>query len=116
MVDDLYLPLFAYGTLCDPQTLTSVIGSVAVRRAPATARGRLEHHGTTYPTATFIDTQGELIGELLWLPPDGFRTSLQELDHYEGVPDLFRRIRVTAHSAGKNRDAYAYEWARAAGR
>jgi gamma-glutamylcyclotransferase (GGCT)/AIG2-like uncharacterized protein YtfP len=111
MVDDPYLPLFAYGTLRDLETLTSIIGSTAIRRAPATARGRLEDHATTYPTATFSDLQGKIVGELLWLPPDSFRISLQSLDRYEGVPGLFRRIRVKVSSAGSELDAYAYEWA-----
>jgi gamma-glutamylcyclotransferase (GGCT)/AIG2-like uncharacterized protein YtfP len=111
MVDDLYLPLFVYGTLRDPETLTAVIGSIAVRRAPATARGRLGNYGTTYPTATFVHPEGEIIGELLWLPPEVFQVSLLRLDRYEGTPDLFRRIRVTAKSSDKELSAYAYEWA-----
>lgn len=107
-----YLPLFVYGTLLERPTRDSVLGQSVLRTERAAARGRWEE--ADYPAASFRDPVSEISGELLWLIPERFEVSLQRADQYEGVPRLYRRVRIRVRTGEKEVRAYAYEWVRSA--
>ena len=104
------LPLFVYGTLRTGERAAPLLGSDAVRRAPATVRGRLVDTGAPYPGAVFGDGEGIVRGELVWLRPATYAATLARLDAYENAPTLFRRVRIVVEVAGRDVQAFAYEW------
>ena len=110
-----YLPVFSYGTLCDPDVLESLVGPVVRERIPARARGRRHTVAAAYPAVSFpaggADGEEEVAGELIWLDRDTMAASLAALDAYEGTPVLFRRVRVDARTDRGRMPAWAYEWA-----
>lgn len=107
---DTYLPLFVYGTLREGESASDLIEETVVRRAAAHAVGRREEVGAHYPTVTFTVAGEEIPGELLWLDRDRFARTIAKLDAYEGVPNLFRRVRIQARAGDETLEAYAYDW------
>jgi gamma-glutamylcyclotransferase (GGCT)/AIG2-like uncharacterized protein YtfP len=107
-----YLPLFVYGSLREDGVSRVALGHVVLRRVEAVAYGRWEEGTFGFPAASFAETIERIPGELLWLRPERFAQAIAKLDEYEGVPTLFRRVRVRAHAGSEEVDAYAYEWAR----
>jgi gamma-glutamylcyclotransferase (GGCT)/AIG2-like uncharacterized protein YtfP len=108
-----YLPLFVYGTLLERSIRDSVLGQPVLRTERAATQGRWEK-GTDCPAVSFHDRVSEISGELVWLVPERFEISLQRADQYEGVPRLYRRVRIRVQAGEKEVQAYAYEWARSA--
>lgn len=105
------LPLFVYGTLRPGEAAASLLVGVVERVEPATARGRHLQVSETYPAVIFDEAGDDVTGELMWLRADRDEEVLARLDTYEGVPHLFRRVRVTVTCGSDKLDAYAYEWA-----
>lgn len=66
--------------------------------------------GPWYPGVIFGPT-GEVRGDLVWFDRNVYTEVLNRLDAYEGVPSLFRRVRVSVASGRGRVEAYAYEWA-----
>lgn len=107
---DSYLPLFVYGTLREGESAAGLIEGTVVHRAAACAMGRREDVGAHYPAVTFGVADEEISGELLWLDRDQFARTIAGLDAYEGVPTLFRRVRIRVRTGDEELEAYAYEW------
>ncbi|MGH2734377.1 MAG: gamma-glutamylcyclotransferase family protein [Actinomycetota bacterium] len=103
------LPLFVYGTLRPGEAAAPLLLGVVERVEPATARGRHLQVSESYPAVIFDET-GDVTGELMWLRADREEEVLARLDTYEGVPHLFRRVRITVTCGSDELDAYAYEW------
>lgn len=103
------LPVFAYGTLRDPEVLR-YLGVTIIERRSAVALGRRHTTLTSYPAVSFEAREEEIVGELLWLDPSHFETALRRLDRYERLPQLFERIRLTVKSGDDEYEAYAYGW------
>jgi gamma-glutamylcyclotransferase (GGCT)/AIG2-like uncharacterized protein YtfP len=110
---DNYLPLFVYGSLRSGDRAADLVDAHVVGREPAVARGRKVDTRAWYPGVVF-DADEEVRGELVWLERSAFEDVLERLDVYEGVPALFRRVRVLAITERGSVEAYAYEWAAAA--
>src|SRR5687767_14272359 len=110
---DDYLPLFVYGSLRSGDRAARLVDADVISREPAVARGRKVDTGAWYPGVVF-DYGREVPGELLWLNQNAFLIVLERLDAYEGVPSLFRRVRVTVAAKSGPTEAYAYEWKAAA--
>ena len=109
VVAEPYLPLFVYGTLRDNESLESLVGPIVDRRPAAVANGRWQSVAP-FPAVSFQVADEQIPGELVWLSPSGFQSAIAELDDYERVPDLYRRIRIVARSNEGEVEAYAYEW------
>jgi gamma-glutamylcyclotransferase (GGCT)/AIG2-like uncharacterized protein YtfP len=107
------LPLFVYGTLRKGESGEDVIAANVLRRAPARARARLLDLKAPYPGAVFGPDEGWLDGELVWIRPSAFQTTLDRVDEYENVPFLFRRIAVTVESEGQSIEAWAFTYTHA---
>lgn len=108
LTDD-YLPLFVYGSLRRGDRAAGLVDADIITHEPAIARGRKVDTGAWYPGVVF-DSRGEVRGELLWLDQNAFPEVLERLDAYEGVPSLFRRVRVSVAAESGRTEAYAYEW------
>jgi gamma-glutamylcyclotransferase (GGCT)/AIG2-like uncharacterized protein YtfP len=110
---DDYLPLFVYGSLRSGDRAAGLVDGDIITREPAVARGREVDTGVWYPGVVF-GSQGDIPGELLWLDQNAFPDVLERLDAYEGVPSLFRRVRISVTTESGPTEAYAYEWNAAA--
>ena len=107
---DEYLPLFVYGTLKSSPSTDDQFRPWVIRRTQATVMGRWEETGANYPGVTFDEPEVRIAGELIWIDRDKFPEALAAIDSYEGVPNLYRRVRVAANMSGKQVAAYAYQW------
>lgn len=107
---DEVLPLFVYGTLLSGGSAEGMLEAFVVKRAPASASGRFVDTGAPYPGAVFGGVIERIDGELLLVEPSRFAMLIENLDAYEGVPSLFRRIRITVSTSDGDVEAYAYEW------
>lgn len=108
-----HLPLFVYGTLRRGKGATSLLKDVVDAKEAAVARGRYLSTGEPLTAVRFSEDGIEIRGELLWLSADAYERTLQDLDRYEGVPDLFERVEVSVWGRKTERvAAFAYQWAR----
>lgn len=103
-----YLPIFVYGTLRQSDSGGFALEEWLLHSKGAVARGRWEATGAAYPGASFENPVLEIEGELVWLRRDDYAHALRTIDTYEGVPDLFERVRIRARSDCGEVDAYAY--------
>lgn len=107
------LPIFAYGTLLELDTLAE-LGAAPTAREPAAALGRHIAGERGYPAVSFEgDGVEEIRGELLSFDETDFPHVLRRLDAYEDAPRLFRRLRVYVRTQDEQLvAAHTYSWAR----
>ncbi|MEV6670275.1 gamma-glutamylcyclotransferase family protein [Streptomyces sp. NPDC051162] len=78
------LPVFVYGTLRPGRRNHTVfLLGRTVAEEPARLRGAVLFEGPGYPYAV-ADPEGEVVGEVLWLPADRHDALLASLDALEG--------------------------------
>jgi gamma-glutamylcyclotransferase (GGCT)/AIG2-like uncharacterized protein YtfP len=106
------LPFFFYGSLRQGETAEGLLEGAVARRVSARASGSPVQTDARYPGAVFARSSSTIHGELVWLDPARYDGIVERLDAYEGVPDLFRRVTLTAYVGDEPVAAYAYEYAR----
>jgi len=98
--------VFVYGSLMPGGTRWSVLKPHAVRRQPATARGRLYDTGHGFPAAIFDLDGHDIPGVLVDIRPDAWDSAVRILDRIEAEGELYRRVDVvTSHGP-----AIGYQW------
>ena len=108
-----HLPLFVYGTLKRGKEASSLLKDVVERKERAVARGRYLSTGEPLTAVRFSEDGIEIRGELFWLSTEGYARTLEDLDRYEGAPDLFERVQISVRVRKTDPvAAFAYQWAR----
>ncbi len=105
-----YLPVFAYGTLQADGVSAWILKGKLMRVARASARGTVLSITAAYPTVVFSKGEEIIEGGLLWIEPDLHEETIRVLDHYEGHPNLFKRIKIIVSCSEGEVEAYVYEW------
>mgnify|MGYP002335898875 CR=1 FL=1 len=104
-------PLFVYGSLKRGEGL-ALLKDAIERQESATARGRFLSTGQPLTAVRFSEDGMEIRGQLYWLRPEAYDSTIEALDRYEGRPRLFERVRITVQSRSGPVAAVAYQWAR----
>jgi gamma-glutamylcyclotransferase (GGCT)/AIG2-like uncharacterized protein YtfP len=92
--------LFVYGTLKRGFAREDLMAGAVFEGAATTQRGYALHDLGAYP-ALVTAAEGAVLGEVYWVDPE----HLEELDRYEGCPELYRREPILL-SDGSRAEAY----------
>jgi gamma-glutamylcyclotransferase (GGCT)/AIG2-like uncharacterized protein YtfP len=92
--------LFVYGTLKRGFAREDLMAGAVFEGNATTQRGYALHDLGAYP-ALVSAAEGTVLGELYWVEAQ----HLEELDRYEGCPDLYRRESIVL-SDGSRAEAY----------
>jgi gamma-glutamylcyclotransferase (GGCT)/AIG2-like uncharacterized protein YtfP len=95
--------LFVYGTMRQGQTARSLVAGSVTRCVPASTSGRIYAFPMGYPG--FIEGEGRVVGEVLWLTDLAATFGL--LDAYEGE-DFVRVIRQVTIETGEELWTWIY--------
>jgi gamma-glutamylcyclotransferase (GGCT)/AIG2-like uncharacterized protein YtfP len=97
--------LFVYGTMRAGQTARSLVANSITKTAPAHTSGKIYAFPMGYPGFNENDTDGKVIGEVLWLTDLAATFGL--LDAYEGE-DFARVIKQVSLDSGEEVWAWIY--------
>lgn len=95
--------LFVYGTIRQGETARSLVEPSITRSVKASTTGQIYAFPMGYPG--FVEGEGRVLGELLWLSQLGATFAL--LDAYEGT-DFVRSLRQVTTEAGEDHWAWIY--------